>query len=151
METLTGVLVTTVALTTIGCASASTSPFQPDKEPPRAENSVTTSVEYARANAHFETHEYALCIEEATELLKAHPRNIDILGMRSMCLIALKRDNEALDDLNVMADTAPSNARVFTNRALIWRRKNLWDKAVADYSLAISLDPKAHVAYSGRS
>jgi tetratricopeptide (TPR) repeat protein len=105
----------------------------------------------ARVNALFETHDYDRCIDECAALLNTYPRNVEILGLRSMCYLTLNRDNEALADLNVMAEVAPSNSRVFINRGSYWRRKQLLDKAIADYSLAISLDPKAHVAYTGRS
>lgn len=144
-------LATALVFSTIGCGSANPTDTLSTRGPSPEDDSITKSVEFARAKSHFETHEYSRCIKETTELLNSHPDSIDVLGLRALCLLAEKRDDEALVDLNLMAHIAPSNSRVFTNRALVWRRKREFDKAIADYSLAISLDPKAHVAYSGRS
>jgi tetratricopeptide (TPR) repeat protein len=103
---------------------------------------VSTAVKLDRAGdpaapTAFQT---ALLAVEA-ELAEAPQNGRARLG-RSLLLVELGREAEAIDELGVAIEAMPRNAAVFTMRGRLFERQGDLESALADYEQAVELAPE---------
>ena len=84
-------------------------------------------------------------------------RLADQVDDRAQHAVEVERRGDRVDDLVEVAIVHhalrldPRSIRAFVNRALAWRNKSDFGRALADYDEAIKLDRTYALAYSGRA
>jgi tetratricopeptide (TPR) repeat protein len=103
-----------------------------------------------RVGADWVQKDYALTAEDAvpyfTDVLKASPKRIDVLSMRSVAWLAKGNEKEAIEDLTEVVSLAPESDAAFANRGRVFMKANELDAAIADFSTAIKLAPNERAA-----
>jgi len=103
----------------------------------------------AKAKAAFEKQDFALCVEEMSNIILAQPKNDAALVERARCLYLSADDTN--DEKLILAELSKtildrSKAEAAASDEAMSRRKN----AIVDATIAISLNPRKAAAYNIR-
>jgi hypothetical protein len=85
-----------------------------------------------------------------TEQVRAHPRDLFPLIMRTCVWLDQKEFDRALADSNLAVSLEPNKAGGYSYRGIVRFEKREFDKALADFDKAIQLDSRHDGAYARR-
>ncbi len=104
---------------------------------------------FARARVSFEMERFEDALSDFDFILKAQPKNADILMERGACYIELgnrRFDRSffdlAIKDFNLVTQIQPKNGVALNNRGLCYYNKSDFKQALADYEAACRLEPR---------
>lgn len=95
---------------------------------------------YEAANRYFEDGNYNQALNEYEAALKEAPDLLPALRGKARSLMQLEKHLEALSVFNDAIDKAPDFAPAYANRGILYDRMGKYEKAIADYDKAVSLD-----------
>ncbi len=101
--------------------------------------------------AHIEFHDdkWGIALENAEKGLTQDPENVELLNMRTQCLIKLDRQAEAGLTTDNALHQAPFNAEAHANKGWIAIETNHFDEAINHFKEALRLDPNSDFAKTG--
>jgi len=116
-------------------------------------------VYYNLGMAYFKNRQYYESIYQFTKALEITPvkdkeRKFDILEWRGNASQKNNAFDYAIKDYSYAIRLIPEHENIkniYHNRAWIWVNKGNYDKAIKDFSKAISIDPKLDASYYGRA
>lgn len=95
---------------------------------------------YEAANRFFEDGYYARALQEYDAALNEAPGLLPALRGKARSLMQLGKNQEALTLFNDAIKQAPDFAPTYANRGILYDRMGRYNKAIADYDKAVSLD-----------
>lgn len=101
-----------------------------------------------RANMHMEDGAYPKAIRDYTTALWLYPQFATAYNNRAYAHIEVGKLKLALDDINA-AMKLEHDSTFYNTRGKIYHKMGDFDKALADYKTAISIDPNYLNAYGG--
>ena len=97
---------------------------------------------YLEANKLFEDGEYGRALEKYDEALDEAPNHIHAMRGRARSLMQLGQSPQALAVFNTAISLQPDFGATYANRGILHDRSGRYEKAVADYTRALELDPE---------
>jgi tetratricopeptide (TPR) repeat protein len=105
----------------------------------RVSNSVRTSLN--KANEYYQTENYDLAVLQYTKVLKYKPDDYNILNLRGLANLNAGNLKEALSDFNQALAGNDRLAEIWGNRGDVFAEMEQYDRAIADYTKGLKLDP----------
>ena len=97
---------------------------------------------YLDANTLFEDGEYERALAKYDEALEIDRNHIHALRGRARTLMQLGRAPQALNAFNTVISLEPDFGASYANRGILHDRMGRYEKAIADYERALTLDPE---------
>jgi len=110
-------------------------------------------VHRGRGITYYRMQKYTEAIEEfreALEIDELSDLDVDILYYMGNALMATGCYEKAIASYNIVLSMESKNAIAYNSRALCYRNIKEYEKSLADYDTAISLDPKQYDYYFGK-
>lgn len=108
-----------------------------------------------RAWAYYELEKYDEAIADFSKVIEMKPNGASGYSSRGFIYTQRRKDYEnAIKDFNKVIEIATNvfaKAQAFNSRGDVYFKKEEYDKAIADFTQAILLDPKDHFFYSDRA
>ena len=99
---------------------------------------------------HYNQQKFTLVLEEANELLKLYPKEIDIYNVQGAASAAMKNFRKAIDYYIEITKIKPNSANAFFNIAVMYDSLNLPENAIKNYNEAIRNQPEYADAYNNK-
>ena len=95
---------------------------------------------YKRADAYNDLKKYDLAIGDLTRCLEIDPNDYSARSLRAFCYSDTNQYKAAIQDCDELIRRFP-NDNVYQNRGLIYQKMGEYEKAMADHTRAIEIDP----------
>ena len=92
-----------------------------------------------RASIYYDMKEYEKCIDDVTNLIARHKKDIILLELRARAYFSSGKLKDALSDMNKCIHISPDNARGYISRSSILNQLGEVSQAIEDISKALTL------------
>ena len=116
--------------------------------PEEKKNFTDTMLQHG--NSYREAEEYALAVEDYSQVINVNPNHQDAYYWRAWCYDELGDNEKVLADLNRLIEINPNLSEAYNNRGFTYEKLEQYDKALVDYDKAIALDPNNETAKNNR-
>ncbi len=106
---------------------------------------VSVSLDDARES--YNSGQFQTAAEQATEIIRAEPRNYAAWVIRGASLIYLESPYSAILNFTKAISINQGGFDAYNNRGLAYIRLNFWEEAVHDLEQAIALNPKLYMPH----
>jgi tetratricopeptide (TPR) repeat protein len=97
---------------------------------------------YQAASKYFADGGYEQALAEYEDALRENPAHLGALAGKAAVLVQLKRERDAIAIYDRLIATQQEHPGHYANRGIAHDRLNQHESALADYEIAISLDPE---------
>lgn len=104
--------------------------------------------EFAIGMAKVKENDFVSAIEFFTQAISQEPSNADCYAERAVAYIHTQQYELSMFDMNKCVDLEPKNSYRYSCRAYLKSKIGDVDGAIADYEMAVKLDPEDAIAYN---